>query len=164
MTRTPRDRDTGGAASRQAKLDAIASIFGEAMASRLAGTNGAVAPRGTSKADDDDRLSWQKNRLIQHLRHRVEEPLRPSVADTGANGVHASPEVVGQDAASNEPGAAIRLSRLPALTAEDDLSAEHPAVIAHILRRETQATRVSILRALPGQTARAVMQRLRNPV
>jgi flagellar motor switch protein FliG len=47
------------------------------------------------------------------------------------------------------------------LAAGEDLAAEHPAVIAHLLRDAPQQMRVAILRALPGQLARAVMRRLK---
>jgi flagellar motor switch protein FliG len=51
---------------------------------------------------------------------------------------------------------------MPVLAAGEDLAAEHPAVIAYLLKSEDQQVRVSVLRALPGQVARAVMRRLRS--
>lgn len=133
----PADRST----ARAEKLRAIAAVFGDAMATRI----GAGAAPGPAEAGDPERLAWQTNRLIRHLRDRV---------DGGAAEIPV-PE---------QPAPAKRLAparNLPVLVAGEDLAAEHPAVIAHILRGESQDIRVSVLRALPGHVSRAVIQRLR---
>ncbi|PWK59817.1 hypothetical protein [Roseicyclus mahoneyensis] len=130
-------------ATREDKLRAIAALFGEATAQRLGADRTLAAPG----APDADRLAWQTNRLIRHLRDRT------GIADTPRNPTQP------QARATIPPRPAG--PRVPVLAAGEDLAAEHPAVIAHILRHETQAIRVSVLRALPGQVARAVMYRLR---
>jgi hypothetical protein len=132
------------ATPRQEKLQAIAAVFGEAVAARLAGPrpDAPLAPQAT----DPDRLAWQTNRLIRHLRDRVE--LGSPAPEARSPGP--------------KPPASRRPGQLPALVPGEDLAAEHPAVIAHILRTEPQQVRVAVLRALPGTVARAVMQRLRT--
>lgn len=133
--------------SRDDKLRAIAAVFGEAMAARI----GASVTPGAVDAADADRLAWQTNRLIRHLRDRVDGP-----ADSAAR-TRPTPT------AARSSGTRISGTRgLPALAAGEDLAAEHPAVIAHILRGEAQHVRVSVLRALPGHVARAVIQRMRR--
>jgi hypothetical protein len=139
-------RDPTGA--RNEKLRAIAAVFGEAMAARL----GAGAPGPGQDAPDPARLAWQTNRLIRHLRDRVEDP-GPAVEDRPA----APPPRAAREVPAARPGR----RAIPLLVAGEDLGAEHPAVIAHILRGESQALRVSVLRALPGPVARAVIRRLR---
>jgi hypothetical protein len=128
-------------AARAEKLRAIAAVFGDAMAARI----GAGAAPGPAEAADPARLAWQTNRLIQHLRDRVD-----GAAPDGAAPAQAAP-----------PERTAAGPRLPVLAAGEDLAAEHPAVIAHILRGESQEIRVSVLRALPGHVSRAVIQRLR---
>lgn len=130
-------------ATREDKLRAIAAVFGEATAQRLGADRSLAAP-GTP---DADRLAWQTNRLIRHLRDRTGgEAPRQTQSQPQAR-VTTRPSPAGP--------------RIPVLVAGEDLAAEHPAVIAHILRNEAQDIRVSVLRALPGQVARAVMYRLR---
>ena len=152
LTQTP-----APASARAEKLRAIAAVFGDAMAARI----GAGTLPGGPVADDPDRLAWQTNRLIRHLRDRVETgaPLTPP--DRAAP---AAPAATRPDRQGTAPRDAIppRPTRLPVLVDGEDLAAEHPAVIAHILRAEPQHIRVSVLRALPGTVARAVMQRLRT--
>ena len=133
----PADHST----ARAEKLRAIAAVFGDAMAARI----GAGAAPGPAEAADPERLAWQTNRLIRHLRDRVDGgPQEQPAPDRAA------------------PARPVTRPRsLPVLVAGEDLAAEHPAVIAHILRGESQDIRVSVLRALPGHVSRAVIQRLR---
>lgn len=42
------------------------------------------------------------------------------------------------------------------------LGAEHPAVIARLLRNLDRPTRIETLKALPGPVARTVLRRLRD--
>jgi len=160
VTQTSTSRTT-----RAEKLRAIAAVFGEATAARLGAGSGPMQ----DETPDDDRLAWQKNRLIRHLRDRIDagdpqdEPARqrrtdPESVMTGAAGKGQARTGMGRPATTARVG----LSRLPGLIAGEDLAAEHPAVIARILADEPQQIRVSVLRALPGQVARAVMQRLRT--
>lgn len=137
---------------REEKLQAIAAVFGEAVAARLAMPRAAEAlRRPVSPPADADRVAWQTNRLIQHLRARVvtdeapqpPAPARPTATLPGP--VHRRREI----------------TKLPPLMEGEDLAAEHPAVIAHMLRNAPQHMRVAVLRALPGQVARAVMRRLK---
>jgi hypothetical protein len=147
MTEQPTLRRSN-AAARQDKLAAIAALFGEAVATRLAAETGqGAAAAERPGAGQDDRLAWQTNRLIRHLRERVEPAQGGRDPDAGA--APAAPP------APRGPG------RIPVLAEGEDLAAEHPAVIAHMLRSESQEVRVAVLRALPGQVARAVMCRLR---
>ncbi len=53
-------------ATRADKLHAIAALFGEATAQRLGADHSLAGP----SAPDADRLAWQTNRLIRHLRDR----------------------------------------------------------------------------------------------
>lgn len=137
MTKLPEARDISTA--RAEKLRAIAALFGEGMAARI----GAGAPTGPLGTADPERLAWQTNRLIRHLRDRVEDGPTPE------------PQQI------NPPARSPAGRTLPVLVAGEDLAAEHPAVIAHILRGQAQDIRVSVLRALPGHVSRAVIQRLR---
>lgn len=154
MTDQP-DRPRPTISPREEKLQAIAAVFGDAVAARLA-KSPAPGPtqHGASPTlhTDADRIAWQKNRLIQHLRTRVSGDIAPPPAP-------AAPP-------ASAPRAATMRSRpvykLPQLTAGEDLSAEHPAVIAHLLKDAPQQMRVLVLRALPGQVARAVMRRLKS--
>ena len=131
--------------ARADKLRAIAAVFGDEVAARL----GPLPPPrpGAGQAPDPDaehdRLAWQTNRLIRHLRQKV---------DTGP------PDGPARDAGAR-PG---RARALPGLEPGEDLAHEHPAVIAHMLRHEDQAIRVAVLRALPGQLSREVMRRLKG--
>ncbi len=145
-TQTPQPAD-----ARDEKLRAIAEVFGEAVAARI----GAGDFRGSAAPADPDRLAWQTNRLIRHLRDR---------GDRGDNILpDAKPAVQPRpDAGAPSGGTAPKAqARVPVLVAGEDLAAEHPAVIAHVLKTESQQVRVSVLRALPGPVARAVMNRLR---
>jgi hypothetical protein len=136
--------------TRSEKLQAIAAVFGTDMAARLGAAPDDVS-RSTGSADPD-RLAWQTNRLIRHLRDRVggtaSAPPTPSGVRTGP-------------AAASAPFR--RSDSMPTLAAGDDLAQEHPAVIAHLLRPEGQEVRVAVLRALPGHLARDVMRRLKTP-
>lgn len=158
------------ATGREDKLRAIAAVFGDAMAARL-GAGNLPMPEDTPGSD---RLAWQTNRLIRHLRDRIDGggldvALPRSGRAVPDSGVAATAQTRPADGGRGKPGAALRvaagragLSQLPTLIAGEDLAAEHPAVIARILKDEPQEIRVSVLRALPGQVARAVMQRLRT--
>lgn len=144
MTEVPTPADPASD-HRAEKLHAIAAIFGEAMAARIAAGSGI----GKGRPADPDRLAWQTNRLIRHVRDRVDPgPSVPARTDR--------PERSGLR--TDHPP---RVARLPVLVAGEDLAAEHPAVIAHLLKGEPQAIRVSVLRALPGHVSRAVIRRLR---
>jgi len=140
------------ATSREEKLQAIAAVFGDAVAARLAMPRAAEPlRRPETPPADADRVAWQTNRLIQHLRARV-------------TGDEAPPPVPPARPASATPGTAPRrreITKLPTLMEGEDLAAEHPAVIAHMLRDAPQQMRVAVLRALPGQVARAVMRRMK---
>jgi hypothetical protein len=137
------------ATPREEKLQAIAAVFGDAVAARLASMPSAQNPRRhDTPAADADRVAWQTNRLIQHLRARVAPDRTPSKGPT-------VPDLLRAPLQRRE------LGKIPALVEGEDLAAEHPAVIAHILRDAPQDMRVAVLRALPGQVARAVMRRLR---
>ncbi|WP_439140587.1 hypothetical protein [Roseicyclus sp.] len=140
------------ATPREEKLKAIAAIFGDAVAARLGSSHaGDTTPRNATGAVDADRVAWQTNRLIQHLRQRT---ATPSGAPSNAAPKRPSPASPPQSAkAGPRP--------LPPLMAGEDLAAEHPAVIAHMLRDAPQEMRVAVLRALPGHVARMVMRRLR---
>lgn len=151
MTENPL-RPLTGATPREEKLQAIAAIFGEAVAARLGHapepiTNG----RKPAAHIAADRIAWQTNRLIQLLRER----------STGPQGVtppgRAKPPMTASPQEQRKPGP----RALPPLVAGEDLAAEHPAVIAHMLRDAPQDVRVAVLRALPGQLARMVMGRMR---
>jgi hypothetical protein len=135
---------------RDEKLRAIAAIFGDAVAARLAtGQPGEASRRHDPACDADaDRVAWQTNRLIQHLRRSVPGEAAPPPARHTA-------------AATKHAARAPERARLPTLLDGEDLAVEHPAVIAHMLRDAPQQVRVAVLRALPGQVSRAVMRRLR---
>jgi hypothetical protein len=142
-----------GATPREEKLQAIAAVFGDAVAARLghAQARDGGQTRPLPGAPDPDRVAWQTNRLIQHLRHRsAAAQTDPQAALAPAR--HTAPPI----APPRKPGP----STLPPLLAGEDLAAEHPAVIAHMLRHAPQHVRVAVLRALPGQLARTVMRRL----
>lgn len=147
------------ATTRAEKLRAIAAVFGESMAARL--DPGRVPP--PAGPPDPARLAWQTNRLIRHLRDRVDPgQVRPGAGTStdATAGAQARPP---DPAPPMGHGAATLPRPLPFLVAGEDLAAEHPAVIARILRTEPQDIRVSVLRALPGPVARAVIRRLRPP-
>jgi hypothetical protein len=134
--------------TRAEKLQAIAAVFGEEVAARLGPR---PAPATDPGADDADRLAWQTNRLIRHLRDSVDGP-------------PAAPQPTSPPAVATPAPAAFQRSRtMPSLAAGEDLAREHPAVIAHMLRPEGQDIRVAVLRALPGQLSREVMRRLKAP-
>lgn len=140
-------------AKRAEKLQAIAAVFGESVAARLAGLDAAAAQqRVASKPVDADRVAWQTNRLIHHLRQRT--------ADAALQPTATAPTSPAKTAAARTRSTGPK--PLPALMAGEDLAAEHPAVIAHMLRDAPQAMRVTVLRALPGHVARMVMGRLRT--
>jgi hypothetical protein len=161
-------------AARDDKLRAIAQVFGDAVAARI----GKVKPADLAGKADTNQLAWQTNRLIRHLRDRVNDegafsarvsaktaaPMSaPASAPASAETRHATaahphhhspiPDAQGQGR---------QRARLPVLVAGEDLAGEHPAVIAHVLRDEPQHIRVSVLRALPGHISRAVITRLRD--
>lgn len=141
------------ARTRDDKLRAIAHVFGDAVANRI----GPTAARPSAEPPDRDRLAWQTNRLIAHLRDKVDADAKAARTDVGIPTGEAT-----HTGAKPAPKDLARGRRLPLLIAGDDLAAEHPSVIAHLLKHESQDVRVSVLRALPGQVARAVMQRLRT--
>lgn len=146
-------------ASRAEKLSAIAAVFGEATAARI---GAGALPNGANPADAD-RLAWQTNRLIQHLRDRVETGGSPSQPkDKLKDAMPGGDRPALQGATERAPTPQGRKAALPVLVAGEDLAAEHPAVIARILQSEPQTVRVSVLRALPGHVSRAVMRRLRT--
>jgi len=137
--------------ARDEKLRAIATVFGEAVANRISPAAAAHTP-----GPDADRLAWQTNRLIRHLRDRTE--LDPTGRGALSTETHST---VPRPPPQPAPPRPQQRAPMPMLVAGEDLAAEHPAVIAHLLKGETQQVRVSVLRALPGQVARAVMRRLR---
>ena len=142
--------------ARAEKLRAVAAVFGEAMAARLeGGSGGGPETARTAVPPDPQRLAWQTNRLIRHLRDRVDRD--PAMTATAQAAAPPDPRA-GQGREVRDTGGP---RPLPFLVAGEDLAAEHPAVIAHILRAEPQQIRVSVLRALPGPVSRAVIQRLR---
>lgn len=151
---------------RDEKLQAIMAMLGPEVAARL--LHPSKTPHEQSREPiDAERVAWQQNRLIQHLRTRTPAPV-PLAANEGGYQGDSEKESrnpkAHNDAAPpcvpvQSPGPS---ATLPVLTAADDLAAEHPAVIAQFLRHEPQMTRVSVLRVLPGPVARAVMKRLRD--
>ena len=146
MTDSPRIQPPQGT-TRAEKLQAIAAVFGEEVAARLGQVPDPAARPG---ADDPDRLAWQTNRLIRHLRDRVAMP-------------GAAPPATDPPPGDRPAPAPFRRSRaMPPLAAGEDLAREHPAVIALMLRPETQEIRVAVLRALPGHLSRDVMRRLKT--
>ena len=148
MTESPRMQPSIGTGKAE-KLRAIAAVFGEAVAARL-GPVSDLASVTRAEADDPDRLSWQTNRLIRHLRDRVETPM--SGHSDGASPAGDTPK----------PAPFRRHPAFPTLAEGEDPSLEHPAVIARMLRSEPHDIRVAMLRALPGQIARDVMRRLKS--
>jgi hypothetical protein len=147
-------------AARDEKLHAIAAMFGPDVAAQV----GPAPSRGaTDPAVDPDRVAWHQNRLIRHLRDHAPKPgavvrpkaaaIRPDHHDVAATQTRPTPAVV--------PERAPALQTLAHGAGAGELAGEHPAIIAHILKSEPQSVRVSVLKQLPGQTARAVMQRLR---
>lgn len=141
-----------GATPREEKLQAIAAVFGDAVAARLGSSHASEAThRNTTGTVDADRLAWQTNRLIQHLRQRTATPQSGTA--------HALPKPASPT--TTPPTRKAGPKPLPPLMAGEDLAAEHPAVIAHMLRDAPQTVRVAVLRALPGHLARMVMRRLR---
>jgi len=125
---------------RAEKRQAIAAVFGAEVVGKILGqNNGKSTPKPTGKLDPQ-RLAWQRTRLLERLQQKTGE------------------SSVSQD--SQHTRAAV-LDRLRKAAREDGLQGEHPAVIVHVLRHEPQNIRVSILRKLPGTTARMVIQRLK---
>lgn len=156
QSRTPAPADT----IKSEKLRAIAAVFGEAVAARLGHAGEAPAP---ARPVAEDRLAWQTNRLIRHLRTRVRDAPSLAGAATGpAQGAAADPQAAAPHPTATAPARTDRSRRIPALAAGEDLSREHPAVIAHMLRAETKPVQVAVLRALPGQLSREVMRRLKT--
>lgn len=144
---------------RHEKLKTIAAVFGSDIAARLDASQGDASGDVPAMDDlDPERLAWQQNRLIQHVRKQGQTSASTAATST-AKRPTAHPDPIRVDAAPK--GAAI-LTRLQSAAHDNDLSGEHPAVITHLLRAEPQTVRVAVLRRLPGQTARAVMQRLRS--
>jgi len=147
MTNAPGKSTSAEARLTAGKLGAIASVFGQEVANRIAAT----LPQPVSDPVDPDTLEWQRNRLIRRLRDRMDEnERRPAHGRVSG----AAPKKAVRDLP--DP-----IDRYP-FPAKSALAAEHPAVIAHMLRGEDQAQRVHILRNLPGRIARDVMQRLRE--
>lgn len=144
--------------SRQEKLAAVAAVLGEGVAERLLKEAGVDLPPPEKRPSpgDPDKLAWQKNRLIRRLRATPDE-----APPTAATKPPSTPPAAPEPQPKLEP---VKRAFDLKEAAHDaaSLSGEHPVVIAHILKSESQANRVAILRSLPGPTARSVMQRLRN--
>ncbi|MEM7722766.1 MAG: hypothetical protein AAF376_10355 [Pseudomonadota bacterium] len=138
-------------ATRQEKLQTIAALFGSSVADQLSGGPGPDGPQGPVEVDPD-RLAWQRNRLIQHVRRQGSAAARPKPVETTAPLPELQP--------ARQPAAPSALACMRTAAAQSDLSGEHPTVIAHLIRAEPQHIRVAILRQLPGHTARTVMSRL----
>jgi hypothetical protein len=170
------------------KLQVISDLFGTRIAARVApGPTGAAAAQDRPGSRDDQRLEWQKNRLIEHLRRsgamagaaRQDRISDPAEEGTGATGRMAP--------RSGMPGSMITKPTAPRVRASGPASPtaptahaplagvlsragapgmlvhEHPAILARLLSEADQPTRVTVLRHLPGWLARDVMQRLRAP-
>jgi hypothetical protein len=171
---SPATDTVGRDPARREKLAAIRSVFGDETVQRLAhGRPGSSDGDGDGDGHttDPQRLAWQRNRLIQHLRQRSQAAqTAPRAADlpTPASAVPASKPEPQTPRVEFDPVPVRPQSVSSLLLAHTDhgsvagLEGEHPAVIAQILKTQPQERRVAILRALPGRTARAVMSRLRT--
>ncbi|MCR9068158.1 MAG: hypothetical protein NXH79_04870 [Rhodobacteraceae bacterium] len=167
------------------KLQVISDLFGTRIAARVApGPTGAAAAQDRPGSRDDQRLEWQKNRLIEHLRHsgamggaaqqdRISDPAEEG---TGATGRMAPRSGMPGSMITKPTASRVRASGPASPTAPAPLVGvlsragapgmlvhEHPAILARLLSEADQPTRVTVLRHLPGSLARDVMQRLRAP-
>ncbi len=111
---------------------------------------------------DEDAMTWQRNRLLQRLRDSG------LLADRQNDIGELLPSPVSQDAVGDglppvaDIAAGMLSTRIAGLIDPDQLANEHPAVIAHILRDQDRALRVSVLKTLPGYRSRAVMRYLQR--
>jgi len=127
--------------TRDAKLRAIAELFGETVAERLGrDANGKSADRAKPP------VAEEQSQLIAHLHERMKL----------SEAQHEHPDPVAKPQTTTQALDSVRQA-----SSLDSLAGEHPAVIAQLLRSEPQENRVAILRRLPGTTARLVMQRLK---
>lgn len=149
---------------RAEKMSALAALLGpEAMARLRLQDDGFEGPGAALSKDSQDRIAWQRNRLLERLRAQLsEEPSVPELAG------EAGPKLETRAARKPSVTAARELDPPPSVDARiassvdlARLGEEHPAVIVRVLEGLDRAERVAVLKALPGHTARAAIYRLR---
>lgn len=139
---------------RSAKAAVLSELIGSRTAEIPKRPEG--APEVLAKSKHASELAWHRNRLIQKFRERglisgeMRPPERASGSATGGNRKH-----------NQEFGPGSLGARLAKYLNPKQISDEHPAVVALLLRSQPADLRSEVLRALPGSQARAVMRLLR---
>jgi hypothetical protein len=149
-------RQTGAATRRAEKLSALSALLGpEAMERLRRRDEGFREPAAALSSTSEERVAWQRNRLIERL--RVQWPDEVGTVEVRGGAATA----VGTRRTGPEAPASVD-TRIAAAVDLATLADEHPAVIVRVLERMDREERVAVLRGLPGPTARAAIHRLRS--
>jgi hypothetical protein len=159
MKTNPQDAETGGPQStrRAEKLSALAALLGPDAMDRLRRQDDGFMPEGTVplSSTSQERVAWQRNRLLERLRTRWPADPAPKGAPSAKPDTTIAP-------AKTETGESTNVdTRIASAVDMSHLADEHPAVIVRVLKTMGRKERVAVLRALPGPTARAAIRRLR---
>lgn len=139
--------------TRADKLSALEALLGRDTMDRLRREETGFEPREDGPADGA-RVALHRDRLIGRLSERWRES-----RDNAAAPAQAAAPPEGAGAVPDADGGVDR--RIASAMERSKLSHEHPAVIARVLQGLERPERIALLRELPGQTARAAIQRLR---
>ncbi|KPQ17991.1 MAG: hypothetical protein HLUCCO18_02965 [Rhodobacteraceae bacterium HLUCCO18] len=150
------ERQTGPATRRAEKLSALSALLGPEAMDRLRRRDaGFREPAVALSSTSEERVAWQRNRLIERLRGQWSAEAGTVEARGGAA------TAVGTRRAGPEAPVSVD-TRIAAAVDLATLADEHPAVIVRVLEKMDREERIAVLRCLPGPTARAVIHRLRS--
>lgn len=162
---TPPKSAAEGPMSRAEKLSILSAMLGPEAVARLrdAQTEGPAELGNTPVEVDAERAAWQRNKLLERLRHQG-RGTQPAASARGAapNG-NTDPAPRGEAEPHRQPGQAsahldARLAKISDLAS---LGQEHPAIIARLVKVLPRDDRVEALKSLPGPIARSIVRRLR---
>src|SRR6056297_958382 len=154
MKSTPQSarRQTSYATRRAEKLSALSALLGPEAMERLRRRDEGFRepepepePESASSATSEERVAWQRNRLIERLRGQWPKNGRPGKTRNDAATIERA-DVEGRDIQVTVD------TRIAAAVDLATLADEHPAVIVHVLEKMDRDERIAVLRGLPGPT------------
>lgn len=162
---TPSNSAAQGPMSRAEKLSILSAMLGpDAMARLREGHTEGPAEFGTDPvAVDAERAAWQRNKLLERLRHQGEAKAAPRTTETDQpRGKGSTAPLRGGEVQQRwGPENAHLDSRLAKISDLATLEQEHPAIIARLVKALSRDERVEALKSLPGPIARSIVRRLR---
>lgn len=150
--------------SRTEKMSILSAMLGPEAMARVRETQAKDQPTTEKVQLDAERVAWHRNKLLERLRQQGGRLSSKSVTQANHQANAARSLKFQQDSRQSHPKNLHLDARLAKIIDAANLSNEHPAVVARLIKTLPREDRVEALKSLPGPMARAIVKRLRYDV